>query len=254
MVNKKGCNGMSYKVVSLEINSISYDVAIKEVINLSTSRKPSYVCFANSHMTVEAALDEEYARNVNNATLVLPDGIPVQKAVNFFYKVNQERISGMDFLPDLIEQANIEGLKLFIVGSSPAVIESVKKILSIKYRNIKLVGFVLPPFNEKWDNAAYIEKINSCKAEVVLVALGCPKQEKWMAKHSKDINAVLLGIGGALPVFAGVKKNAPHWMKKNGLEWLFRLSQEPKRLWRRYLMTNSLMIYYLIRQLLSEKQ
>jgi len=248
MGNRKNSPYNTLKIVSLEVTAISYAKALEEVINLATSRQPSYICFANSHMTVEATTDPGFARMVNNATLVLPDGIPVKVAMNHLYKVKQERISGMDFLPDLMGEANKKKLDVFIFGSTLTVVRALENKLSSFYARVKLAGFIIPPFNKDWNNQEYVKEIQQADPHLVLVALGCPKQEKWMAEYSQQINAVLLGIGGALPVLAGVKKNAPAWMKKNGLEWLYRLLQEPKRLWKRYLITNSLMLWYLIRQ------
>lgn len=242
-----------YKVLNLNISQISYVQAISKVMDLARNKEPSYVCFANSHMTIEAKHDPNFAQMVNSANLVFADGVPIQLASKLLYGKTQERISGMDFLPDLIKNANKSKLNVFIFGSTNHIIHSAEKMLSNYFSDVSIVGSVSPPFNKNWDNERYIEIINNANPHLVFVALGCPKQEKWMAKYSKKINAVMLGIGGALPVFAGVTNNAPKWMKKNGLEWLYRLFQDPKRLWKRYLLTNSLIIWYLFIQLITKK-
>lgn len=239
------------KVINLEISQIKYEDALSYVITLATKRINSYVCFANSHMVVEAKKNEDFARKVNNANLVLADGFPIKKAIEYLYNINQDRVSGMDFLPDLIEVADKLNLSLFILGSTIEVIEATRSVIDTNYSNINIVGYISPPFNEKWNNNSYVNTINKVKPNIVLVALGCPKQEKWMATHSKEIKSVMLGIGGALPVFAKVTKDAPLWMKENGLEWIYRISQDPKRLWKRYLITNTLFIWHLLKQFIN---
>ena len=110
-----------------------------------------------------------------------------------------------------------------------------------------IVGLLAPPFNKIFDDESYVKIINSSEANLVFVALGCPKQEKWMAMHSSKIKAVLLGVGGAFPVFAGVTKRAPLFMQNMGMEWMYRLFQEPNRLFKRYLITNSWFMYLVLK-------
>jgi len=239
-----------FELVDLKISQISYKDSLKYVVERAIRQIPTYVCFANSHMLIEARYDSSFAQDVNNANLVLADGFPLKVGIKYIHKKHQDRISGMDFLPDVMKILNFEGLNVFIIGSTTDVHLALRKTISSTYPNIKIVGCISPPFNENWNNKSYIELINKANTNIVLVALGCPKQEKWMAKNHKDIHATLLGIGGALPVFAGIAKNAPMWMKNNGLEWLFRLLLEPRRLWKRYLITNTLTLFLISKQLL----
>jgi N-acetylglucosaminyldiphosphoundecaprenol N-acetyl-beta-D-mannosaminyltransferase len=190
---------------------------------------------------------------VNNADLVLADGKPVALACKILRNKKQERISGMDFTPLILQKANENKLSVFVYGSTAKVHSAIKEKTGLQYPDISLAGFISPPFRELTENEIIndIEKINQSSAHIVLVAVGCPKQEKWMSAMRSKINATLIGIGGALPVFIGFQKRAPRWMQKSGLEWIFRFGHEPGRLWKRYLITNTSFIYYLIKEKLK---
>ena len=116
--------------------------------------------------------------------------------------------------------------------------------------NIEVTHKISPPFKQKWDNESYINSFNASNTNIVFVALGCPLQEKWMFEHYKKINSVLLGVGGAFPVYAGEVSRAPKWMSNNSLEWLYRLIKEPKRMWKRYFYTNTVFLKLLIQRLI----
>jgi len=240
-------NKITKRIISLNIDLISYDSALMKVVTLAKSKTPSYVCFANVHMAIEAFDEPEFSRKVNEAAMVLSDGMPLVKCIKWLYKYNQERIAGMDFMPDLIELAAKNRLKVFLFGSTIDVLNKIKTRIEADFIDCE-VDYISPPFEKSINDPQYVEKINKSGANIVLVALGCPKQEKWMAENSKFINAVLLGVGGAFPVFAGLSKRAPKIMQKLSLEWVYRLAQEPRRLLRRYLVTNTLFIYYIVRE------
>lgn len=235
------------KVISLSIDLISYEDALNKILELGRNRKPSYVCFANVHMTIEAYESEEFSKQVNDASLVLPDGVPLVKTLKLFYGIAQDRISGMDVMPDLIRLSAERQLKILFFGTTPELLRLIKVKVEEKFPNAMIVGLISPPFDRPLDDELYIEMINYSGANMVFVALGCPKQEKWIATHSHLINAVLLGVGGAFPVFAGVASRAPLFMQKSGLEWLYRLFQEPRRLFKRYFKTNTLFLYLVVK-------
>ena len=244
-------------ILGLEINNISFSEALCHVKELASNRTPSYVCFANSHMTIEAKKDHRFANDVNNATLVLPDGMPLAFAFSILHNKKQERIAGMDFMPRLLSSLNklkTSQPRVFFYGSTKEVLDAITQTIKTKYQNIIVAGAISPPFRvlEERELEQYINSINSTKPNFVFVGLGCPKQEKWMAENSKKINAVLLGVGGAFETTAGLQKRAPYWMQRSSLEWLFRLGQEPRRLFKRYLVTNSVFIYLLTKSLLKK--
>jgi N-acetylglucosaminyldiphosphoundecaprenol N-acetyl-beta-D-mannosaminyltransferase len=228
-------------IISLDVHHLSFKQSLELVMQWALIRKPSYICFANVHMTIEAHRDKLFLEKVNNADMVLADGNPIAIACKMLYHKKQERISGMDFTPRILEKANEKNLSVFIYGSTHDVIEAVKKKIISVYPNIHFAGAISPPFRPLTEEEIKIDinRINLSGANLVLVALGCPKQEQWMADNSDKINSVLLGIGGALPVIAGIQKRAPKWMQNMSLEWLYRLIQQPGRLFKRYVYTNS---------------
>jgi N-acetylglucosaminyldiphosphoundecaprenol N-acetyl-beta-D-mannosaminyltransferase len=205
------------------------------------------VCFANVHMTIEAHRDNQLAEQINSASMVLPDGVPLTKIIRLFYGEGQERIAGMDVMPDLIKVAARLALKVYFFGTTPEILEKVIARSKYDYPDLHIAGAFSPPFDRSLDDESYIRDIRRSGANLVFVALGCPKQEKWMATHCHKIDAVLLGVGGAFPLYAGITKRAPLWLRNLSLEWLFRLAQEPRRLLGRYVTTNSLFLYLVVK-------
>ena len=206
-------------------------------------------------MTIEAHNDPSFAEVVNNADLVTPDGMPLVWALRLLYGLKQERVAGMDLLPELLKAAEAEDLVVYFYGGTEEMMMQTEKFVQIHYPQLKNVSFESPPFRPLsiQEEEECIDRINASGANLVLVALGCPKQEKWMARMKGKINACMVGIGGALPVLVGMQKRAPKCMQNTGLEWLFRLMQEPQRLFKRYFVTNSLFILHLTRQYLEIK-
>lgn len=243
MSAKRGTN----KIISLDIDSTGYMEAMERIIFLGKTSAPSYACFANVHMAIEAYKDKLFADQVNKADLVLADGMPLVKALKFFYKEKQDRIAGMDAMPDLIKLAGDHNLKIFFFGTTQETLDKIRNRIQKEHPSVHIAGLLSPPFGKSLNDATYIDEINGSGANLVFVALGCPKQEKWMAENSSKINAVLLGVGGAFPLYAGMTDRAPLWMRNLSLEWLYRLFQEPSRLFMRYLKTNSLFIYLILK-------
>ena len=244
---------MRKKVLSLEVTSENYLDFIDNIIDLSSARTSSYVCVANVHMCIEAHNDAQFREVVNNADLVTPDGMPLVFALKKFYGIHQQRVAGMDLLPDLLTIASQKKLNVFFYGGTTEMLRTTEAYISLKYPTLENPQYYSPPFRELTSDEEYmvIDKINSSGTHIVFVALGCPKQERWMAKMKGRINACMVGIGGALPVMVGLQKRAPIWMQKIGLEWFFRLLQEPKRLFKRYFITNSLFIYLFLKEYVS---
>lgn len=232
-------------VISLNIDHLTFGECLEKVVGWAKDRRPSYVCFANVHMVIEAHRSEAFAAQVNRASLVVADGKPLTTACYSLYRKRQDRISGMDFMPAALSAAEKEGLSVFFYGSSTELLQTLQEELGRRYPRLKIAGSISPPFRpltpEEMD--AHIGQINGSGAQLLFVALGCPKQENWMADHSARIRAVCLGVGGAFPVMAGSQRRAPKWMQNLALEWLYRLILEPKRMLPRYVKTNSLFIY-----------
>jgi N-acetylglucosaminyldiphosphoundecaprenol N-acetyl-beta-D-mannosaminyltransferase len=240
------------KIISILISTGQYQTFIDNIIKLSIKKQSSYICIANVHMTIEAYWEPKFAEIVNNADFVTPDGMPLAKAMKLIYGFHQDRVAGMDLLPDLLKKAEDENLGVYFYGGTDELQKKTKEYVQKTYTKlIKRSYYFSPPFRTLTEDEEnnIIRQINNSGAQLVFIALGCPKQEKWMASMKGKINACMIGIGGALPVMIGVQKRAPIWMQKLSLEWLYRFVLEPKRLFKRYLLTNSLFIYLLIKDL-----
>jgi len=238
----------SRMVSNVKISLIKLDESVSEIVQLAIAKKPSYVCFANSHMVAEATRNKDFTRDVNGANFVFADGVPVAKVVKWIHGVKQDQIAGIDFMDELIPRCDQEGFSVLFFGSTPTVFSKVKEKMERDFPRVK-VFHIYPPNDSLWSDDSYVKQINDLNINIVFVVLGCPKQEKWMAKYYSKINAVLLGVGGAMEVFAGTKWRIPKFIRNFALEWLFRLVQEPRRLWKRYMISNSLFIYYITKQL-----
>jgi len=240
MLNKK-------RILSIDVSSGTYEEFVNLIIALGGQKKSSYVCIANAHMLVEAHWSKYFQRVVNGAEIVTPDGMPVSKCFKFLYRARQERVDGMSLLPRLIEKAAEKDLSVYFYGGSPELLAEATIFLSEHYPSLKIAGTYSPPFRylTHAEKSATVDKINRSGANIVFVSLGCPKQEQWLAEMKGSIRSVMIGIGGALPVFIGLQKRAPVWMQKNSLEWLYRLFLEPRRLFKRYMVTNFVFLWLL---------
>lgn len=240
----------SIQLFSLTLNLGKYTSFIDQITHLALSGTGSYVCVANVHMLAETYKDAAYAQLIREADLVTPDGMPLTWALKLLHNIRQERVAGMDLLPDLLAVAEKKQLGIFFYGGTPEMLEKTDAFIRTHYPGISKKCFYSPPFRNltETERQEDIERINQAGTQLVMVILGCPKQEKWMATMKKDIHACMIGLGGALPVLIGMQKRAPDWMQKAGLEWLYRLFQEPRRLLKRYLETNTLFIWLLLRE------
>lgn len=246
----------TFKNISLNISGLSYAETRDKILYWAKTKEPSYVCFANAHMTIEAHDDSNFAKQVNNANLVCADGMALVKAIQMQYGQKIERSAGMDMMPTLIEAAAKQEIKVFFYGTTNDVLDQIKLKATHDHPSIQIAGSFSPPFKKltEEEKKEHIDMINNSGAGMVFVALGCPKQEKWMAENSASINAVLLGVGGAFPVYVNLQKRAPAWIRNLSLEWLFRLVQDPKRLFKRYFYTNSKFLFLFAKQLLFKKK
>jgi N-acetylglucosaminyldiphosphoundecaprenol N-acetyl-beta-D-mannosaminyltransferase len=239
------------QILSLNIHNISFPRSIVQITNWGMERRSGFVCFANVHMIVEAHKSSHFRDQISKASLVLPDGKPLAVACKWLHNRRQERISGMDFMPAMLKHLAKHDARIFLYGSTEDILDRLTEKISSEYPGIKIVGQLSPPFRQLTaeEKAVHIDQINKSQANFVFVALGCPKQEAWMAENYQHINSILLGVGGAFPVLAGVQKRSPRIMQYLSLEWLFRLMQEPKRLYKRYFFTNAYFIALLLRTL-----
>ena len=241
------------RVISIDVSVGSYKDFLTEILNLAKKKQSNYVCVANVHMLIEAYDNPSYREIVNNATITTPDGMPIVFYLKFIYKINQERVAGMDLFPDLLQKAAEQNLKVFLYGSTEEVLNKIVRKAKQIYPNLNIVGTYSPPFRPltSSEKKYIINLINKLEPHIVFVSLGCPKQEKWMAEMYGQINSLMIGVGGAFPVFAGIQKRAPKWMQKLALEWFYRFLQEPRRLSKRYIYTNTKFLFLLTKDLLK---
>ena len=227
-----------------EISVGSHDEFMKDLFALPKTSPNSYVCFANVHMIVEAYKDEAFREVLNSAAIAAPDGRPLSIFVAKFYGMKQPRICGMDYMPKIMAEAEKLGKSVFFYGCTQDVLTSVVKKAKVEFPNLRVAGAHAPPFRKLTgeEDEEVVDMINSSGADFVFVALGCPKQEKWMYDHREKIQACMLGVGQAFLVYAGLEKRLPEWMRNLSLEWAYRLYQDPKRLWKRYVTTNSIFL------------
>jgi N-acetylglucosaminyldiphosphoundecaprenol N-acetyl-beta-D-mannosaminyltransferase len=183
--------------------------------------------------------------------MATPDGAPVAWMLRRLGFSGQSRISGPDLMWTLCERAAAEGLPIYCYGSTGETLALLEQRLRAAFPALRMT-MESPPFRplSAEEDAAAVDRINSSGAGIVFVGLGCPRQERWMAAHRGNINAVMIGVGAAFDFHAGTVQRAPAWMRDSGLEWLHRLVSEPRRLWKRYLVTNTLFIVGAARQLL----
>ena len=232
------------KIIYSMVSTGSYHSFVEEIIKLGKGKVSEYVCIANVHMLIEAFWDSSFNQVLNRASIVTPDGMPLAKGIGLLYSTRQARVAGMDLMADLMNACEYEKLSIFLYGSTDVVLDRIKEKARLEFKNLDICETYSPPFRplDDQEKSEIIQKINNKKPNFVFVSLGCPKQEKWMFEHKDKINACMIGLGGAFPVYSGLVRRAPKWMQNYSLEWLFRLFQEPRRLLKRYAVTNTLFL------------
>ncbi|MEO8068007.1 MAG: WecB/TagA/CpsF family glycosyltransferase [Flavobacteriales bacterium] len=231
------------RVINVDISMGSFSEHVQAICDLGRTRASGYVCCVNAHMAVEAR-EPSFNAIVNNADLATADGMPILYSMRWLTGVHAERVAGNDLMPALLLEAERQSLKVFLYGGKQEVLDTIITRAAKEQVRSPIVGHESPPFRQM--SIAEMEetasRINASGANIVMVALGCPKQERWMAAMQGKVNAVMLGLGGAFLLYAGVDTRAPKWMRDLSLEWLYRLALEPRRLFKRYFITNSLFL------------
>lgn len=215
------------------------------VCERALQREGGYVCATPVHAVMEGYDDPSFREVLNRAFLVVPDGMPVAWGLRLKGHRGQPRVSGPDLMLEVCRQAAERGLKIGLYGSSPECLELLKERLPKIAPGIQVVYTYSPPFRalSLQEDSEIVQAIRDSGTEILFVGLGCPKQERWMQQHQDQLSAVMLGVGAAFDFHAGLLPRAPEWMRSSGLEWVYRLSQEPRRLWWRYLKHNPRFMY-----------
>lgn len=213
-------------------------------------RASAYVCVTTAHVLVESQRHPSLKATLNAADMVTTDGMPLVWLCRSAGHA-AERVYGPDLMLELCARSGSEGWRHFLYGGTDQSLERLRARLTARFPGLCIVGSDAPPFRPLTDleDTAAVERINAAVPDILWVGLGGGKQDLWIAEHRGRIAApVMIGVGAAFDFLAGSKRQAPRWMQHNGLEWLFRLAMEPRRLWRRYLLGNALFLWYVALQ------
>ena len=219
--------------------------AAAKILRMSRTGRAGYVCISTVHMVMEGYDNPDFQDIVNGADLVTPDGMPLVWGLKLLGLREAERVYGPILTPFVCRKLAMEGVPVGFYGGSREVLGKMKAKLLNDYPDLNITYAYSPPFRPltKEEDHEIVQNIIASGARILFVGLGCPKQERWMAEHCDHLPIVMLGVGAAFDFIAGVKPQAPLWMQIAGLEWLFRLISEPRRLWRRYLYYNPRFLY-----------
>ena len=247
-------NPLRVNILGVGISAVNMDLALKLIEAWIARRQSHYVCVAPVHSVLECQRDPELRRIHNASGITTPDGMPLVWLSRLHGYHYVDRVYGPDLMLALCERSAEAGYRHFFYGGAKGVPEELAANLQHRFPGLAVVGTYSPPFrpltSEEDDQA--VQMINEVSPDVIWIGLGSPKQERWMATHIGRVEApVLIGVGAAFDFLAGRKKQAPRWMQRSGLEWLFRLLTEPRRLWRRYLVNNPLFVLLVLAQALG---
>ncbi len=244
-------------VLGIGVSAINMAIALATIEGWIASRRRRYVCITGVHGVMESQRDPELRRIHNAAGLVTPDGMPLVWLLWASGHRSADRVYGPDLMLAVLARSVERGYRHFLYGSSEATLARLQRNLRIRFPDLRIVGAHSPPFRplSAAEDAAVVEMINAARPDVVWVGLSTPKQEWWMAQHRDRLEApVLVGVGAALDFHAGALRQAPQFMQRSGVEWLFRLAMEPRRLWRRYLRNNPAFLLRISSQKLGLRQ
>lgn len=228
------------KILGTNINVITMEQTVEYLDTHLEELRGDYICVSNVHTTVMAYRDSKYRAVQNGGAMALPDGKPLSIVCRKRGYKEAGRVPGPDLMPEIFRLSQEKGYRHYFYGSKESTLEALKERLLENYPKLNIVGMFSPPFREltEKEDAEQIRMINEAKPDFIWVGLGAPKQENWMAAHKGMVTGVMLGVGAGFDFHAGTIKRAPKWMQELCLEWLFRLMQDPRRLFPRYLKTN----------------
>jgi N-acetylglucosaminyldiphosphoundecaprenol N-acetyl-beta-D-mannosaminyltransferase len=249
MINDLAVNTKVFNILGVKINATDIPRATDSILKIIETKQKAYICVAPVATIVDAQKDKEYLKTVNASVMTVPDGMPVV----WLGKLQGEKVGrtyGPDLMSELCDKGREFGIKHFLYGGNDQTNELLVTKLKEKYPGIIITGFYAPGILKvkEVESQVVLDKINQAKPDILWVGLGSPKQDYWMSIHRDKLEVpVMVGVGAAFDFISGVKPKAPKWMQRSGLEWLFRLCNEPRRLWRRYLLGNTYFIYLLIK-------
>ena len=228
------------EILKTNINVTNMSDTIKYIGEHLDDLRGKYICVSNVHTTVMSYENEEYRKIQNSAAMALPDGAPLSSYSRRKGYKQAQRVTGPDLMLELFAISKEKGYRHYFYGATEETLQSMREVLERDYPGIEIAGMYAPPFRAltSQEDAQIVAKINESKPDFIWIGLGAPKQEEWMYQHMGQLQGVLIGVGAGFDYLAGYIKRAPRWMQRMSLEWLYRLLQDPKRLWRRYFTSN----------------
>jgi len=246
-----------YSVFGVNYCLTNYEEASDIIISKAKNNSSYTVSALAVHGLIEAYSNLDLKKVVNNIDMVVPDGQAIKWTLNSYYNLHlKDRVSGPDLTLYVLDKANKNKLKLFLYGSTKNTLDQFSAFIKRNYPEVEICGVHSDRFRDatQEEDKKDIEKINKSGAHLVFVGRGCPRQEIWVESHKGKVNAAMLAIGAAFDFHAGVLKRAPKWMQDAGLEWLYRMIQEPERMLKRNLSTFPLFIYLYLKHKLLRKE
>lgn len=235
-------------ILGVKIASIDMEWLLKFITDNLKSLSGDYICVANVHTTVTAYDDPEYLKVQNGGILAIPDGGPLSTVGKYRGYKEMKRTTGPSLMGEILQISHENGYRHFFYGSTQETLDKLRESINKEYPGVEIVGMYSPPFRPltEEEDKEVVKMINEAHPDFVWVGLGAPKQEKWMAEHQGVVDGLMIGVGAGFDYFAGNIKRANEWMQNRNLEWLYRLFQDPKRLFWRYLYTNTKFIWHVV--------
>ncbi|MEB3294221.1 MAG: WecB/TagA/CpsF family glycosyltransferase [Synechococcales bacterium] len=240
-------------ILGSRLDCTSYEAACDRIQGWIERRLSCYVIAANVHVVMTAIWKPRFQTVINQAALVTPDGMPLVIALRLLAQPTQQRVYGPDLMLALCDRLAHQGTPIYLYGSTEATLAKLSQTLHQRFPQLIIAGTHAPPFRPltATEEATDRDRIHQSGAGAVFVSLGCPKQEEWMARQQGLLNAVMIGVGAAFSFHSGEVQQAPRWMMRWSLEWLYRLWTEPRRLWKRYLINNPMFVILFLVQWLT---
>jgi N-acetylglucosaminyldiphosphoundecaprenol N-acetyl-beta-D-mannosaminyltransferase len=242
-------------VLGFPVAALPFESQIDLIVGWAKERSSRFVCVSNVHMLMEARWNEAFANVLWNADLLTPDGMPLVWMLNSIRGGRHDRVAGMDVLLAVCRRASADQIPVYFLGTDAPTLVGMRQRLKQEFPDLVVADMQPLPYRPltEQEDRQLVQRINESGAGFLLVALGCPKQEMWMNQHKGKVKAVMIGLGGVFPIYAGMVQFAPEWVRDAGLEWLFRLVQEPGRLWKRYASTIPPFLFLSLKQLMGVK-
>lgn len=256
LVNTDKNNSQSFLIFGIKISRADYKDSVNKIISLFSSGKGGLVCVANVSTAMESRRCSGFKNIINSADLVVPDGVPLVWGMRVLGGKKATRVAGTELTLLLCKYAAENNIAVGFYGSTEKVLAPLKNNLKQIFPGLRVDYMFSPPYGTTIHAEAKstIQEINDSKVKILFVGLGCPKQERWMEIHKKEVIPVMIGVGAAFDFIAKSKKRAPFWMQNCGLEWFYRFLQEPTRLWKRYLIGNLIFAGLVVQEIFQRSQ